>query len=238
MSLRAPRPAAALLALAAALTGLAFVDSPRAPSPREQDTELQSQAIAGNLHFVAYLPSGYDTGATRYPVIYLLHGLPANATGYRGVGFDSRFRTIASRRGRALIGVSAGGYGAMHIALNHLDQFAVVESWSGYFHPTDPTGTQSLDLGSASANAAANVHRQLQASRRRLKALHTFIAFYVGRGDTRFLAENEQLNYELARAKIPHTFRLYPGGHDQTLWQTYAAPWLSLALAHLDPASG
>src|SRR5437868_4254841 len=33
---------------------------------------------------------------------------------------DARFRTIRGRGGRALIGVSAGGYGAMLLALHHL----------------------------------------------------------------------------------------------------------------------
>ena len=276
----------AALVCAAALSGLAVARA--GPSPRQQDTDLQSHAIAGQLHFVAYLPSGYDQGTTRYPVVYLLHGLPASGTGYRGVGFveqaldatgspailiapqgstdsktdpeyldqgpgnrwdtaitselvhvvDTRFRTIRSRSGRALVGVSAGGYGAMHLALAHLDQFAAVESWSGYFHPTDPTGTKALDLGSAHANAQADVHRQLQASRTQLKALPTFIAFYVGRDDTRFLAENQQLNLELSRAGIPHVFRIYPGGHNQALWQRYAAPWLTLAVDHLAPAVG
>jgi enterochelin esterase-like enzyme len=279
------RSGAAVLICAAVLAAVAFRDA-GAP-PRQQDTDLPSQAIAGRLHYVAYLPQGYDEGTTRYPVVYLLHGLPAGSTGYQGVGFveqaldatgspailiapqgstdsktdpeyldsgpgnrwdtaitselvhavDARFRTIPSRTGRALVGVSAGGYGAMHLTLKHLDLFAAVESWSGYFHPTDPTGTKPLDLGSAIANAAANVHRQVQASKARLKALKPFIAFYVGRGDTRFLAENEQLNLELSRAGIAHVFRLYAGGHDQKLWQTYAAPWLSLALAHLDPAA-
>ena len=103
----------------------------------------------------------------------------------------------------------------MHLALKHLDQFSVVESWSGYFHPTDPTGTKALDLGLAVANAHADVHRQLQATRKQLKTLPTLIAFYVGRDDTRFLAENQQLNHELSRAGIPHVFRIYAGGHDQ-----------------------
>jgi putative tributyrin esterase len=277
---------AAVLACVAVLSALAFRDA--GTPPRQQDTDLASQAIAGRLHFIAYLPQGYDQGTTRYPVVYLLHGLPAGSTGYHGVGFveqaldatgspailvapqgstdsktdpeylnsgpgnrwdtaitselvqavDSRFRTIASRTGRALVGVSAGGYGAMHLTLKHLDLFAAVESWSGYFHPTDPSGTRPLDLGSAKANAGADVHRQLQASRTQLKVLKPFIAFYVGNGDTRFRAENEQLNLELSRAGVAHVFRLYAGGHDQKLWQTYAAPWLSLALAHLDAAAG
>jgi hypothetical protein len=31
--------------------------------------------------------------------------------------------------------VSAGGYGAVDIALRHVGVFAVAESWEGYFHP-------------------------------------------------------------------------------------------------------
>jgi hypothetical protein len=36
---------------------------------------------------------------------------------------------------RAIGGVSAGGYGAVDIALRHLGVFAVAESWEGYFQP-------------------------------------------------------------------------------------------------------
>ena len=43
---------------------------------------------------------------------------------------DGRFRTIADRRGRALVGLSAGGYGAVLVALHHLSDFSAVESWS------------------------------------------------------------------------------------------------------------
>lgn len=149
---------------------------------------------------------------------------------------DARYRTIRSRTGRALVGVSAGGYGAMHLALDHLGSFAAVESWSGYFHPTDPTGLRALDLGSQLENDRASVHAQARRIRARLASLPLLIAFYVGRGDTRFAAENEQLNQELSQAGIPHVFRLYAGGHDQRLWSRYAPAWLSLALKRLAPA--
>jgi enterochelin esterase-like enzyme len=141
---------------------------------------------------------------------------------------DARFRTVASRRGRALIGLSAGGFGAMHIALAHLSTFAVVESWSGYFHPTDPTGTKGIDLGPHN-----DVHRQLLATRTTLRRLHTFVGFYIGNADGRFVAENRQLHRELTSAGIPHLFRVYAGAHNQRLWQRHAPAWLSLALAHL-----
>lgn len=149
---------------------------------------------------------------------------------------DARYRTIASRAGRALIGVSAGGYGAMHIGLLHLGEFSVVESWSGYFHPTDPTGTQPIDLGSPALNRRADVHRQLAPTAARLRRLPTLIAFYVGRGDARFYAENVQLNRELTSGGIAHVFRSYPGGHDRALWRRYATTWLALALNHLAAA--
>jgi enterochelin esterase-like enzyme len=32
---------------------------------------------------------------------------------------------------------------------------------------------------------------------------------------------------------VPHVFRVYPGGHDNTVWTTHATAWLRLALAHL-----
>jgi enterochelin esterase-like enzyme len=64
----------------------------------------------------------------------------------------------------------------------------------------------------------------------------TYIAFYIGRSDKLFYDENETLNQELSKAGVPHVFRAYAGGHDQRLWQRYAAAWLALALVHLAPA--
>jgi S-formylglutathione hydrolase FrmB len=143
---------------------------------------------------------------------------------------DTHFRTIANRTGRAIIGVSAGGYGATEIGLNHLDRFSVIESWSGYFHPTDPTGTKPLNRG-----PLAIVHRLVP----RLSAdpRTTYFAFYVGRGDTRFRDENIQLDRELTAAHLPHLFAQYAGAHETSLWQRHAVHWLALALQHLSRPS-
>jgi enterochelin esterase-like enzyme len=144
---------------------------------------------------------------------------------------DTHFRTLRTRQARALVGLSAGGYGATLLAFHHLDEFGVVESWSGYFHPTDPTGTEPLPLGpEASAHTFV---RRLRADELRRP---TFLAFYVGRGDRRFRAENKQLDRELRAAGVPHLFRVYPGAHEQTVWTAHARVWLGLALAHLQPA--
>ena len=149
---------------------------------------------------------------------------------------DRRFRTIQGRRGRAIVGVSAGGYGAMLLGLHHLGRFAVIESWSGYFHPTDPTGSVGLDLGSSAKNARASAHSFIAGLRPILARDGTFLAFYVGADDHRFRTENEQFDRELAAARVPHLFRIFPGAHVQSLWTSHASPWLGLALDHLAPA--
>ena len=114
----------------------------------------------------------------------------------------------------------------------------MIESWSGYFHPTNPAGTAPLDLGSRSANAHASAHTFVSTLRQSFTRRPTFFAFYVGRGDSRFRAENVQLDRELDGAHVGHVFRVYPGGHRQSVWQAHAAAWLNLAAAHLAAPRG
>jgi enterochelin esterase-like enzyme len=145
---------------------------------------------------------------------------------------DSRFRTVANRSGRALVGLSAGGYGAMNIGLRNLATFGAVESWSGYFEATNPSGTQKLNLGSPQANAAAAVPRgaDLKAA---VKAHPALIAFYVGREDDRFVDDNESFDRALSREGVPHLFRTFPGGHVLALWTSESKLWLGYALGAL-----
>ena len=44
---------------------------------------------------------------------------------------DTTYRTIASREGRAIAGLSMGGFGALHLSLRHLDLFSAAASHSG-----------------------------------------------------------------------------------------------------------
>lgn len=247
----------------------------------------RSPSLAGKLPAVVYLPVGYFHTSTRFPVIYFLHGLPADPDDYTTNGFvatavaasghraivvapqgsrsqnsdreyldwgpdenwpaaiandlthciDSRFRTIANRRGRALVGASAGGYGAFNIGLRHVGSFAALESWSGYFVATDPSGLVQLDLGSTKANKHARVPRGRRL-KRRLKSQPTFIGFYVGNHDTTFLDANILLNKTFSAHHIPHTFAIYDGGHSTSLWEEWAPLWLGYALDRLEKPHG
>jgi S-formylglutathione hydrolase FrmB len=115
----------------------------------------------------------------------------------------------------------------------------VIESWSGYFHPTNPAGTAPLDLGSEEANDWANFHKQIPALRVRFGRWwnSTWFYFYVGTNDSLFRSENEQTYRELRQARVPHVvFRLYQGGHNWSLWQRHAVHWVSTSLAIAAPA--
>ncbi len=262
-------------------------DAASVASPaRTVSVGCRSPSVGGTMPTLVYLPAGYRAASShRYPVVYFLHGLPANPTSYtdnafvaaslaaahetaivvapqgaRGVDsdreyldwdaaedwpqaisqdltacIDARFDTIPGRDGRALIGLSAGGYGAMNIGLRNLQQFGAVQSWSGYFVATNPAGTKVLELGSPQADAAATVPRGPQL-RRRLESLPTQIAFYVGLQDTRFLVMNRQYDAALTRTGISHIFHTYPGGHSPALWRSQAPTWLGWALSYLAAA--
>jgi enterochelin esterase-like enzyme len=50
---------------------------------------------------------------------------------------DARFRTVADRAGRAIGGMSSGGYGALNLGLRHQDTYAVILSLMPYGTPGD-----------------------------------------------------------------------------------------------------
>jgi len=60
-------------------------DPPIDPDPEVPDGEtvvnsetLYSEYLGGSRHYAIYLPPGYDTTSTQYPVLYLLHGMWGN----------------------------------------------------------------------------------------------------------------------------------------------------------------
>jgi enterochelin esterase-like enzyme len=262
----------------------ARAQAPAAPAagsvPQAVPVMCPSPALGGTLPADVYLPAGYPGSSSRYPVIYVLHGLPADPQTYTASGFvaavaaealpaivvspqgarapnsdpeyldrgperdwpqaiaddlprciDSQFRTVARRSGRALIGFSAGGFGAMNIGLRHLSTYGAIEAWSGYFEATDPSGSHVLNLGSPAANAAARVPRGAGLARE-LKRRPTFVGFFIGNHDG-FLADDRAFNAALGTAHIHRTFAVYPGGHDVSLWRSEAPWWLGQALKFL-----
>lgn len=146
---------------------------------------------------------------------------------------DSHFRTIRDRRARAIIGISAGGYGAALAGLHHLATFSVIESWSGYFRPTDPSGTHVASRGSPAWDAEASAFTLVPWLAGAFTRRPSYLAFYVGSADSRFVPDNVTFDRDLTAANVAHVFQLYPGGHTWALWDAHAAEWLGAAFAHL-----
>ena len=147
---------------------------------------------------------------------------------------DRVYRTIPDRRARAILGVSAGGYGASIIAVRHPETYSVVESWSGYFHATDPVGAHPLDLGSPDADEAGSVHTYVHDARQIYARYRpTYVGFYVGDADPHFLAENIALHNELDNVGVRHDFAVYPGAHSGSFWAQHQDDWIARAVDHL-----
>jgi len=128
---------------------------------------------------------------------------------------DTRYRTIRTGAGRAIAGLSEGGYAALNIAIHHPGEFRVVESWSGYMRADD---IRSI-FGHLPALLARNSPLEtVAAAAPALRRAHTFVWFYSGRDD-HFLPQNVAFAHALARAGIPYSFHTVSGGHTWALWR-------------------
>ncbi len=139
---------------------------------------------------------------------------------------DQHYRTIATAGGRALGGLSEGGYGAINIAVQHPREFSVVESWSGYERPDKLKSIFGSNLQLLAANDPRALVRHAAPS---LRAIGTYFWFYSGSTD-QFRKQNAAFAHELGFLHLPHTYRLVYGGHNWAIWRDNArAAYLAAA---------
>jgi enterochelin esterase-like enzyme len=147
---------------------------------------------------------------------------------------DARYRTIPTAAGRGIGGLSEGGYGAINIALQHPQEFSVVESWSGYERP-DPL--RSL-FGTRLQLLAANDPRLLLPHVAPvLRARGAYFWFYSGSKD-QFKSQNAAFAQELARAHVAHHYFRVFGGHNWAIWRNSARAAYIAAASRLGLGSG
>jgi enterochelin esterase-like enzyme len=142
---------------------------------------------------------------------------------------DRRYATLADRRHRVIGGLSAGGYGAVNIALHHLREFGGVQSWSGYF--ANSARYSPVLAGESAAAIAYNNPTQLVpklAPEIRRLGLHAFL--YSGLGDHEpGRGQLPGFAALLRRAGARTGSALYPGGHDWGIWRRQGRHMLELA---------
>jgi enterochelin esterase-like enzyme len=239
---------------------------------------VTSAALGGRRQPVdVYLPPGYaQHPARRYPVLYLLHGVPGRPGAFlqtvrmgvvedelvalhrarpailvmpfgstgsftdkewvngirRHEGWatfvardlvhavDDRYRTIAAQDGRAIGGLSEGGYGAINIAVHNPREFKVVESWSGYEDADPIRAIFGRDGARIAANSPALTISNVAPA---LRATGVRFWFYTGAEDTHFRGQNVAFASELSSLRISHHFYVVRGGHNWAIWRGNAA---------------
>jgi S-formylglutathione hydrolase FrmB len=159
---------------------------------------------------------------------------------------EKRFRAIKRREGRAIAGLSMGGYGALKFGVKYPGKFVFAASMSGAFDPTvrsetnpgfawgfvRPSVLKVFGPEGNPARAANDLHRlfrDLPAGR--IGSL-PYLYFDCGTEDG-FLKTNRELAAILRERKIPHEYRELPGDHSWVYWDQRVREVLKLAAERL-----
>ncbi len=160
---------------------------------------------------------------------------------------EKRFRASKEREGRAIAGLSMGGYGAVKFGLKHPEMFSLVASMSGAFSAASWTGAELKDfefirksimqtfgpMGSPTrtANDVLKLTRDITADR-----IKTLPFVYLDCGTEDFLFQgNRDYVALLVERKIPHEYRELPGKHDWQYWDRQIQEILKLSSQRLMP---
>jgi S-formylglutathione hydrolase FrmB len=252
---------------------------------------LNSTILKRPVHYCVFLPSGYDAAvaqhpATRYPVLYFLHGLGDNEQtlfnsggwtllddlrrqhkmgdflivapeGRRGFYVNSadgsvrysdfflqefmpaierKFSIRPGRGGRAISGISMGGYGALRFGFAHPELFSAVSAQSAAIITESP---QQLDAASQTGVLILTVlgpvfgkpidarhwneNNPLMLAKKNAVGLKKMaIYFNCGQDDNYgFEKGAAELHNELQRERIPHEYHAYPGDHSLTYFLSH-----------------
>lgn len=146
------------------------------------------------------------------------------------VGFvDRTFPTVADRSGRAIAGLSMGGYGATMLAMKHPGMFSVAASHSGALtcvenkpHRQGAPAHAILEALDPAQYGCFRLAEALLESGRKLT-----YQFDCGTDD--FLLEsNRRFRGHLERIGLDHTYREHPGRHDWDYWDAHIQDTLAL----------
>lgn len=150
---------------------------------------------------------------------------------------ERKYRVIRARYGRAIAGLSMGGYGAIKIALRHPTEFVAAGSFSGAFRATEIAYDDSL-MGSfkdeiyrvygpaGSDTRAANDVAAMASAAPVVGAP----AFYLDCGTSdSFLASNRDVVAALQKRGFRYEYHELPGAHSWDYWNARIAaflPWV------------
>ena len=153
---------------------------------------------------------------------------------------ESTFRTIKKREGRAIAGLSMGGYGAWHLALDNPARFCAAASLSGvvewgegkpimdFVQKMFPTNTDAL-------YATGAIWPRIQALAGR-SGPWDGPALYFDCGKDDFLIQmNRDMERRLLERGIPFEFAEFDGAHTWPYWDEHLRDVLNFTMRHVAP---
>ena len=143
---------------------------------------------------------------------------------------DNTYRTIKDKKGRAITGLSMGGYGALYLSARHPGLFCAAGSMSGALNPDlqawklPPDNAKNITkefekiLGPIETNQQAYADASVINMADKIKAADLKLIFDDGTED--FLIEaNRELHRRLVFNGTPHDYSERPGSHTWEYWQ-------------------
>ena len=165
---------------------------------------------------------------------YVVTDLPADVV--------QKYRTVNSRYGRAIAGLSMGGYGALKLSLKRPAQYAVTGSFSGAFGATIE-GRYDRMIASAKAPSLTTIFGPPESDTRKQNDLLALAAamkrdgapyLYVdcGTADS-LIEENRAVVAALHKAGVAYEYHEIAGGHTWDYWDRRIREFLPVLLKKL-----
>jgi S-formylglutathione hydrolase FrmB len=153
-----------------------------------------------------------------------------------------KYRTVNSRYGRAIAGLSMGGYGALKMALKRPAAFAVAGSFSGAFSITREDGIGPR-LNATERERIQRVYGAADGPARRENDVYALAAsakpgatpyLYVDCGTTDFLLEdNRQAIAAISKARLAYEYHEVSGAHSWDYWDRRIREFLPVLMKRM-----
>jgi S-formylglutathione hydrolase FrmB len=187
------------------------------------DTLTHLAGYAEGLPWIIVMPdaddSWYTNSASRPQDRfgdYITHDLIAE--------IDNRYRTIRARHGRAIAGLSMGGYGAIKVALQNPAMFAFAGSLSGALDAPRDLDAKRADFKGKLMAVFGPPDSQVRKHNDVFRLLENVAPdqlpyFYLACGTSdEFLAINREFVAQLSTHRASYEYHETPGGHTWEYW--------------------
>lgn len=200
-------------------------------------TRTNLARVAARLRIVIVMPEGenawYTNAANGGPRFedYIASDLVQDV--------ERKYRVIRARYGRAIAGLSMGGYGAIKIALRHPAEFAAAGSFSGAFRATDtayddslgPLKDQTYQIYGPAGSETRTANDVVMMASSALAADAPRFYLDCGTSDP-FLQSNREVVAMLQKRGFKYEYHEVPGAHDWEYWNARIAVFLPWVMQH------